>query len=214
MLVGVPPRPPEQAGSWPPAPGCAPSTLRPLPVPDLPPQVEDKVRVALARGDAAAFDAIYAAYKDRILTVAYQVLGERPAADDVLQDVFLSLVRKPRCLLRAKSIRGYLLSMAVNRARDVLRRRRLDARRPTVPNSKEEAGPVATAAGRDEAAAIARLLSGLPPTQREVVVLHLYQDLTLREVAAIVGAPVNTVQSRFRYAIAALRRRIPREAVS
>lgn len=173
-----------------------------------------RVTAALARGDARGFDALYAAYKDRLVTVAYHVLGDRQAAFDVLHDVFLSLVRNPRSVLRAKDLTSYLLRMALNRARDLLRRRHLDAKQTHARPPAPAADPAAVAAADDQAALLSRLLARLPQSQREVVVLHVFEDLTLPEVANIVGAPVNTVQSRFRYALDALRRQLARKGTA
>ena len=79
--------------------------------------------------------------------------------------------------------------------------------------SGTEAGPDAIAEVRDDAARVSAALGKLPREQREVVVLKAYGQLTFREIAETLGLSINTVMSRHRYALDALRRQLVEEGV-
>ncbi len=164
---------------------------------------------AAAGGDRRAFEQIYLAYKDDLLTLAALMLGDRQAGEDVLHDVFVSLARRIGKLTLSGSLKGYLLTSCANRARDLLRRRRGGRQYPAgaleiaAPGNPAKAAEVAEEADRAMAA-----LRRLPSEQREVVVLHLHGQLTFREVAQLRGIPLNTAQSRYRYALSALRKEL------
>lgn len=136
---------------------------------------------------------------------ALAVLGDRAAAEDVVQEAFLRTWRR-RGRLRPGGLDGYLVQAARNLALDHLRWRE---RRPPAPEDASE--PLVVPRTEDAAADAERLtraLQGLPPEQREVVMLHLVDGCTFPEVARRTGAPLGTVHSRFRYALARLRDRL------
>jgi RNA polymerase sigma-70 factor, ECF subfamily len=168
---------------------------------------DTKHLAGIARGDRASLEAIYRTFKDDLATAAYHLLGDMASAEDVLQDVFVGLARDARRLDAAKSLRGYLVASVLNRARDLLRRR---AREPSIVKSLDDrrdasAGPDEQAAIRDDAAVVAAALAKIPEQQREVVVLRIYGQLRFREIASLLEISINTVQSRHRYALDALR---------
>lgn len=136
---------------------------------------------------------------------ALSVLGDRAAAEDVVQEAFLRTWRR-RDRLRSGDLDGYLVQAARNLAIDQLRWRE---RRPSAPGDAPE--PLVVPRTEDAAADAERLsaaLRTLPPEQREVVMLHLVDGCTFPEVARRTGAPLGTVHSRFRYALARLRERL------
>jgi RNA polymerase sigma-70 factor (ECF subfamily) len=95
----------------------------------------------------------------------------------------------------------------------VLRRRKIE---PSATHDLDERGSGLAAPGEivaklDEAARVARALAEIPGEQREVAVLKVYGQLKFREIADTLGIPMNTAQSRYRYALAALRKRLAPE---
>jgi RNA polymerase sigma-70 factor, ECF subfamily len=174
----------------------------------------DQSLVALiSRGDRATLARVYADLKDDLLSASYHLLGDRAAAEDVLQDVFLSLAGSAKKIRLTGRLKGYLLVSCLNRARDLLRRRRIE---PTAVETLDEKGastdgPADIAEKLDEAARVAGALAGIPEEQREVVVLKVYGQLTFREIGEALEVSINTVQSRYRYALAALRKRLEPE---
>jgi RNA polymerase sigma-70 factor (ECF subfamily) len=170
----------------------------------------DHLTAALARGDRGALERLYRTFKDDLLSAAYHLLGDLASAEDVLQDVFVGLAKNGRRLDPARRLRPYLVAACLNRARDLMRRRR---RGPSLLEGLDERGsgnpgPFETAGRRDEARAVADALAGIPAEQREVVVLRVYGQLRFREIAEVLEVSINTVQSRHRYALAALRERL------
>jgi len=127
---------------------------------------------------------------------------------DVLQEIFLKLTRKPSLLDSAESPRAFLLRMAHNLAIDQIRRRTTRQanydRLASEPVELFEASPD-DPAFRDQLAAS---LAELPPDQRAVVHLKLWEEMTFEEIAATLDIPPNTAASRYRYGIDKLRDRL------
>jgi RNA polymerase sigma-70 factor (ECF subfamily) len=134
----------------------------------------------------------------RLYRYALVILMDRQDAEDVLQQVFAGLLTSARMPADAEAF----LRVAVrNAAFSMLRRRR--TRRaaadqiliPTVPECSPE-----------ERAALEQALRLLPPEQREVVHLHVYEGMTFLEIARSLGQSINTVSARYRYALNSIRR--------
>ncbi len=158
----------------------------------------DASLLAAARaGDHTAFAALVRRYQGLVFAVAYRLLGDRDAAEDVTQEAFVrayfSLDR-----LRGDNFRAWVLRIASNAALDQLRaagRRRqvpleLAPERPvepTVCSAVEHLGLVE---------ALEAALAQLPPEQRAVVVLADVEGLPYDEVATILSLPIGTVKSR------------------
>jgi len=161
---------------------------------------------AAAGGDRRAFERIYLAYKDDLLTLAALMLGDRQAAEDVLHDVFVAFARRIGKLTLNGSLKGYLLTSCANRARDLLRRKRAQWDPVGVPETVTSGSPAKDAEVAEQTARAMAALARLPSEQRDVVVLHIYGQFTFREVARLREIPMNTAKSRYRYALSALRK--------
>jgi RNA polymerase sigma-70 factor (ECF subfamily) len=129
---------------------------------------------------------------------------------DVLQEVFTKLARRPELLRAARDERAFLIRLAHNAAIDLMRRR------GTREKHHEQFGAemlavFAPAADPDEAAFRAELsdaLAELPPDQRAVVHLKLWEGLTFEQIADALEIPPNTAASRYRYGLDKLRARL------
>ena len=129
---------------------------------------------------------------------------------EALQEVFIKLARAPECLAGVRDERGFLLRLAHRVAIDLARRRGSRSRRDE-RFSAEQVPIFAPDPDPDEAAvraAVAAALGELPPEQRAVVHLKLWEGLTFDEIAAALEIPVNTAASRYRYGIDKLRERL------
>lgn len=129
---------------------------------------------------------------------------------DVLQDIFIRLARNPGLLEGVQDYRAFLIRLARNAAIDLMRRR-------GVRNKYHEdfaAQPLslfAAASDPDEAAfreALSAALAELPPDQRAVVHLKLWEGLTFDQIAVALDISANTAASRYRYALDKLRGRL------
>ena len=163
---------------------------------------------AAAGGDRRAFERIYLAYKDDLLTLAAVMLGDRQAAEDVLHDVFVAFARRIGQLTLNGSLKGYLLTSCANRARDLLRRRGVQQNPAGVLEIAGCGDPAKAAEVAEETARAMAALTRLPSGQREVVTLHIHGQFTFREVARLLEIPINTAKSRYRYALSALRKEL------
>ena len=131
-------------------------------------------------------------------------------ARDLLQEVFVKLVRLPGGLDGVHDERAFLLRLANNRAIDLFRRRGTRERHHDL-FAAEAAGHFALAADPDVAAFRERLsvaLGELPVEQRAVVHLKLWAGLTFERIAETLGVSPNTAASRYRYGLDKLRTRL------
>jgi RNA polymerase sigma-70 factor (ECF subfamily) len=148
--------------------------------------------------------------------VAVGMVGSRQDAEDVVQDVFLAIVRSRERLSDVRDLTAYLFT-ALRRAavRCALQRRAL----PASSTAADEAiAPVETfASDNPDWRRLQQAIRALPDEQREVITLKIDGELTFAEIAQIMGVSISTVASRYRYALGKLRAslagiRISREA--
>jgi len=156
----------------------------------------------VAQKDAGALEALYDRYGRAAYSLARRILTEETLAQDVVQEVFLSLWRDARRFDAGRgTVATYLLSMTHHRAVDVVRREENLRRRRTSDEGLELA-PDPKARVEDEVEASERraevrsALAELPAAQREVLLLAYFGGYTQREVAALVGVPLGTVKTR------------------
>ncbi len=126
---------------------------------------------------------------------------------EVLQEVFLKLAKQPGLLAQARDTRAFLVRLVHNLAIDLMRRRGTRARYEA-QFGEGESSAVAIGPGPDEAAfgsALSAALGQLPPEQRAVVHLKLWEGLTFGQMAEILDLSPNTVASRYRYGLDKLR---------
>ena len=170
--------------------------------------IDEKILVwRFNRGSKDALRRIYEKYKDDLLGLAVTLLQDRSLAEDVVHDVFVSFAASTGTFQLSGTLRGYLSTCVANGARDRNRLRAgrnvgLDAAEPT---DCDFAGPLESAAGREESGRLEDLLARLPYEQREVIVLHLHHEMRFRQIADALGVSTNTVQSRYRYGLDKLR---------
>jgi RNA polymerase sigma-70 factor (ECF subfamily) len=129
---------------------------------------------------------------------------------DLLQDIFVKLARNPELLAGVRDERAFLIRLAHNAAIDLIRRRGTrDKTREQF--AAEIISPFAPTSDPDEQifrAALAGALAELPPEQRAVVHLKLWERLTFEQIAEALDIPLNTAASRYRYGLDKLRERL------
>ena len=129
---------------------------------------------------------------------------------DLLQDIFIKLARDPQLLHGIREERAFLIRLAHNAAIDLMRRR--GTRDRTRENfAAEIISPFASASDPDEETFrnnLAAALAELPPEQRAVAHLKLWEGLTFEQIATTLEIPPNTAASRYRYALDKLRDRL------
>ena len=156
----------------------------------------------VARKDASALEALYDRYGRAAYSLARRILTEETLAQDVVQEVFLSLWRDARRFdARRGTVATYLLSMTHHRAVDAVRREENLRRWRTSDEGLElEPDPKGRVEDQVEAserrAQVRAALGELPAAQREALLLAYFGGYTQREVAALVGVPLGTVKTR------------------
>jgi RNA polymerase sigma-70 factor (ECF subfamily) len=165
---------------------------------------QDLIRAALRRDDPAACELLWDRYAADLLAFLQAALCSRQDAEDVLQTVFVRMVRKRRHLAGARCLDAYVYQIGRNEATSFLRRRQ------RTRHCESDAQPWLVAAGpadtnHDDAEMLRVALTRLPPVQREIVVLKVYKEKTFREIAEMLDLPLNTVASRYRYGLEKLR---------
>ena len=159
------------------------------------------------RGDRQAFSQVYETYVDALLTVAVNLLGDVGLAEDVVQDVFVKFAQTAANFRLTGSMKGYLVTCTANRARDIVRRRQRSQAAPLPDADTLESGQP----GRSTMRWIGSICGTsdwhgrLPEEQREAIVLRVHGGLKFREIAAVQGVSLKTVQSRYRYGLDRLR---------
>jgi RNA polymerase sigma-70 factor (ECF subfamily) len=159
---------------------------------------------------AAELERLYDTHADALFAFLLNLTRDDTDARDALQEVFRKLAARPELLRAARDERGFLLRLAHNLAIDLIRRR--DARiRAHDALAAEPPEIFATISDADEAAFRAELamaLGELPPDQRAVVHLKLWEGLTFERIAEVLEIPLNTAASRYRYGLDKLRARL------
>lgn len=157
--------------------------------------------MAEGSGDAQAeVGRLYDGHGERLYRYALMLLAEPAAAEDALQQVFAALL-KPGAVV-PDTPAHYLTRAVRNECFTMLRRRRARGEVGDPP-LLEASGPAGGSV--EERLALEAALRELPPEQREVVHLHVYEGMTFQEVADAAGESINTVAARYRYALAKLR---------
>lgn len=171
-------------------------------------------------GDPEAWRTFVDRYARLILFVIRRTSGAHGVrlteeqAEDLCADVFYGLVRDGAARLRAYnpaySLATYLGAIARSATVDHVRKARAAARAEPRAEAGAPAEDPAEAVGREEAArALEAVLADLSPRERLVVELYYFSGKKYREIAEILGAPLNTVCSTLSRALAKLRERLP-----
>jgi RNA polymerase sigma-70 factor (ECF subfamily) len=169
-------------------------------------RVEDEVLVRrVASGDERALAELYDRYAGLVYGTGMRYLGDRGAAEELVQDVFTSVWKNAPTFDPARArFATWLYRISRNRATDLIRRR--NARVRTVGNEplleSGETDPSGVLSRRFDVAAA---LSRLSPVHREVLVLAYFRGLSQREISERTNTPLGMVKSRTTAALRALR---------
>jgi len=155
-------------------------------------------------GDAGAFEDLIAVMERPLLYYATSLTGNPDSALDVLQEVWIRVFRGIRKLKDPGSLRSWLYSITHGIAVDRIRKNysREQAEQLQIEDFQEAEEP---SFGTEDAEDIHQALSKIGLKHREVLVLHFLEDLSLAEIAKVVGCSEGTVKSRIHYAKLAMK---------
>lgn len=155
---------------------------------------------------AAGMAALYDRHAGFVYGLARRILNDRHEAEDVTQEVFVSLMTQAAYDPARGSLSAYLCAMARSRSIDRLRKRSRRAQLVAVEAPPENAPPAGEELQQQQSARVVReALQALPDTQRQVVELAYYQGLSQTEIATRLQAPLGTVKSWARAGLTSLR---------
>ena len=189
---------------------------------------DEALMLAYAGGRASAFDTLYRRHRASVYRYLLRQCGQRSVADELMQDVWMRVIRGRREYAPTARLATWLYTLAHNRLIDHWRAAGLRATLSTDAEDCENAHaipeisaspvdePERRAANHEMAKRLQAALNALPILQRDAFLLQHESGLSLAEIAAVSDVGIETVKSRLRYAVAKLREslRDVREAYS
>jgi len=172
----------------------------------------------ISEKDAGAFEVFYDRHGAAAYSLAYRIVGERAAAEDVTQEAFVSIWRSGGRFDRARgSVRSWTLGIVRNRAIDLLRTR--SSRTPKLGFDDEAAleqrpsGDLTDqeALRRETAEEVRGALGALPGEQSKVIELAYFGGFSQSEIAEMLSLPLGTVKGRMRLGLEKIRGRLAEE---
>jgi len=173
--------------------------------------------------DERAFRELVATHRDRVFNITYRMLGDRGEAEDVAQEVFISVFKTIDSFREESKFSTWLYRVTVNHCKNRIKylARRRDRERDELDETSQASNGASGAPVRhvqpDRALEGAQLevllqdaISRLDDDQREVVVLRDIEDLSIEEICEITGLPDGTIKSRLHRARLVLRKRLQR----
>ncbi len=162
-------------------------------------------------GDRAAFNDLVELYQRRLTYYVHRLIGDAEQSRDLLQDVWIEVFRRLAGLQSPAAFRIWLYRVAHHRAIKHLRRKGVEARAEEVIADTIGELVVDEHALLENAELVHHALGKLTLDHREVLTLRFLENLSIHEIAEIVGCSEGTAKSRLHYAKAAMRTIIERE---
>ena len=185
-------------------------------------RLSDEILAAqVARGNSAALEALYDRHSSTVLGLALKIVGDRAAAEDILQESFWRVWKSAATFQPQRgSFTSWLFRIARNLAIDLYRRR--NVRPQTMPNGEDGASlldqtpdPDMDVANQAQSALetkqVRSALSSLSGVQRQVIELAYFYGMTRQEIAEATGEALGTIHTRARLALQKLKEELERQ---
>jgi RNA polymerase sigma-70 factor (ECF subfamily) len=167
---------------------------------------DEDLMAQVARDRADRLAPLVRRHATGLLTFLARMVGDSHRAEELFQEVFLAVWLKRAQYEYPRPFRPWLYTIALNRCRAVFRLKRPA---PVALGDRDAAGddasPVESAIGAEMAGFVSQAVTRLPPQQRAVVVLRVWQGLPYADIAEMVDCTEGTVRSHMHHALAALR---------
>jgi RNA polymerase sigma-70 factor (ECF subfamily) len=177
----------------------------------------------LLNRDERAFRELVEAHRDRVFNITYRMLGDRAEAEDVAQEVFITVFKSIETFRQESKFSTWLYRVTVNHCKNRIKylARRHDRKREELNETSEQVNGVAQpslrAAQPDRAlegiqmeVLLQQAIASLEEEHKEVVILRDIEDLSIEEICEITNLPDGTVKSRLHRARLALRKKLQR----
>ena len=179
-------------------------------------ETDESLMLAYARGDALAFEALYARHRGGVYRYLLRNCGDAASTEELFQDVWTSVIRARTSYVPAARFASWLYTLAHHRIVDHWRSTGQAKFVSTDADETAGAEILALAGSRGDQPDVRAFtgqirdrlntaLAALPPAQRDAFLLQQESGLSLAEIAALTGVGIETVKSRLRYAGARLR---------
>lgn len=158
-----------------------------------------QLMLAFQRGDESAFAALFELYRARVLNTAYHFLGDKDAAQDVAQEVFVKIHTSRKTYRPDAAFSTWLYRVTANACFDELRKRKRSS--IILPEDTAElvadpaASPEAQAESNELAREVRSAIASLPESQRIAVVLQRYEGLSYQQIADVLKTSVPAIES-------------------
>ncbi len=164
-------------------------------------------------GDRRAFDELLQTVQDALFRYLYRLVGERAAAEDILQEVFIIVYRKLVWLENPKLFRSWTYRIASREAFRYMKREKrwTEQMRDEKVLETLSAEPPEEIYAPELIAQIPKLISEVSPASRAVLILHYLDEMSLSDTAEILDISLGTAKSRLAYGLASLRQKIKKE---
>jgi len=187
-------------------------------------ELERSLLRRLRERDERAFRELIDDHRDRVFNITYRMLGNRAEAEDVAQEVFITVFKTIDSFREESKFSTWLYRVTVNHCKNRIKylARRHDRDRDELDETSQQQNGAVTgmplrAANPDKALATAQMekllqeaIAALDDDQRAVVILRDVEDLSIEEICEITGLPDGTVKSRLHRARLVLRKKMQR----
>jgi RNA polymerase sigma-70 factor (ECF subfamily) len=190
-------------------------------------ELERSLLRRLRERDERAFKELVSEHRDRVFNISFRMLGNRHEAEDIAQEVFITVFKTIDSFREESKFSTWLYRVTVNHCKNRIKynARRHERDRDELDENTRETNGASVGPARtkqpDHALASAQMedilsdaIKSLEEEWREVVVLRDIEDLSIEEICEITGLPDGTVKSRLHRARAALRKKLQREQQS
>ena len=177
-------------------------------------QTENEIISRVVSGNKSAFSELVEKHQNVLLRVAFRYMKDTELAEDVVQESFIKAYRKLDSFEGRSSFRSWMYQITVNTAKNKLRRKNLETVDITkVPISVEQTLDADIHAADVNGLLMAEI-NGLPPKQKQALLLRIFDDMSFKEVAAVMECPYDTAKANYRHAIQKLKRQMSKKQKS
>lgn len=176
-------------------------------------QSDQDVVAALREGQISALDVLYDRYAQQVYSLAYRILANSEEAEDITQEVFLSLWQKDLYQRARGSLKAFLVTMTRSRAIDKLRHR--DTRHRFLQRwqrlsmaDQETPPPLDHISVSEQSGLLQQALATLSASERAILEIAYYEGMSQSEIAQRLNLPLGTIKSRSRQGLRKLRQHL------
>lgn len=163
--------------------------------------IEDRLLIWRCKcGNQAAFQRIYEKYESDLRTLAANLIEDKAAAEDIVHDVFISLLLIIEEFQLKKSLAGYLKTCVANKARNYTKKKQHQTliNNETEQLTSEKNEPVQLVIQNEEQKKLGFAMNQLPYEQREAIVFYLHGEMKFKAIAKMQEVSIKTAHSRYK----------------